>query len=158
MKDPNLAVMWYVQVLGLKRIVIKEEMLTLIKASDDNMWNVVIDKAKENEILGISTKSVIKLSKVSVNQVFRLIVLAFKLIPWKLFENSEILKTIYKDCRKSQFATILKRGLLNFVVNKPQLRIEGEHNNHHYVNLSLWIINNFSVGTTFMNLFKVNKL
>ena len=60
--------MWYVQVLGLKRIAIKEEM---IKASDGQyvIWNVVIDKAKENDILEIATRSVIEITKTSFEQV-----------------------------------------------------------------------------------------
>ena len=33
-KDHNLAAVWYVQVLRFNSIVMKEEMLTLIKASD----------------------------------------------------------------------------------------------------------------------------
>ena len=75
-KDPNLAATGYIQVLGLKRIVLKEEMLTLIKASDGQYvtWNVAIDKEKEDEILEISTRSIIEVTKASIEQGFRLII------------------------------------------------------------------------------------
>ena len=88
-EDPNLAVVGYIQILGVKKLEIKEEMLTLIKASDGQYvtWNVAIDQRKVDEILEIPTMSIIKVKKASIEQGFRIIILEFEVIDDDLDEE-----------------------------------------------------------------------
>ena len=88
-KACSLAATGYILVLGVKRIVLKEEMLTLIQASDGQYvtWNVAIDKEKEDEILGISTSSIIEVTKASIEQGFRLIIHNFVIIDDEVAEE-----------------------------------------------------------------------
>ena len=88
-KDPTLAAMGYIQVLGLKRIAIKGEMKTLIKVSDGQYvtWNVVIDEEKEDDILRVNTRSVIEVTKASVEQGFRIIIHNFEIIDDEVSEE-----------------------------------------------------------------------
>ena len=73
---PSLPVFGYLQILGVKKLEVKEKVVTLLKASDGLYvtWNVVIDDNKLDDILGIPPKSVIEVTEASIVQGFRLVI------------------------------------------------------------------------------------
>ena len=75
-EEPSLPVFGYLQILGVKKIEVRNEFLTLLKASDGLYvtWNVVLDEHKIEDFLGMPTNSVIEITQADIVQGFRLVI------------------------------------------------------------------------------------
>ena len=81
-EEPSLPVFGYLQILGVKKIEVRNELVTLLKASDGLYvtWNVVLDEQKSEDFLGMPTNSVIEVTQADIVQGFRLVIHEYNVV------------------------------------------------------------------------------